>query len=62
MSNFGNWVMGFCCAVMAVAGLFVAARGGVGVPYWGGLAFSAFAVAFVFLLIKTSFDHKSHES
>lgn len=58
MNNFSNWVMGFACAVMAVAGLFVAARGAEGVAYWGGLAFSAFAVAFVFLLIKVSFDHR----
>lgn len=58
MNNFSNWIMGFCCAIMAVAGLFVAARAGVGVAYWGGLGFFAFAVLFVFMLIKVSFDHQ----
>jgi len=58
MNNFGNWVMGFCCAVMAVAGLFVAARGGEGVPYYGGIGFFLFSILFVFMLIKVSFDHR----
>jgi len=59
MNHFGNWVLGFVTAVFAVGGLFVAARGGEGLPYWGGLGFFAFAVLFVFMLIKVSFD-KEH--
>jgi hypothetical protein len=42
---------------MGIAGLFVAARGGQSVPYWGGLAFFLFAVLFVFYQIKRSYDH-----
>lgn len=41
---------------MGVGALFVAARAGHGVPYYGGLLFFTFAVLFDFLLIKTSFD------
>lgn len=53
----GNWVLGSMMAVMAVGGLFVAAcAGGYGVAYYGGLLYSAFAVLFVFFLIKSSYD------
>lgn len=41
---------------MGVAGLFVAARAGHGLAYYGGIVFFAFAILFVFLLIKVSFD------
>ena len=41
---------------MAVGGLFVASRAGHGVGYYGGLAFFLFAVLFVMLLIKTSYE------
>jgi hypothetical protein len=58
MDNFSTWVMGFCCAAMGVAGLFVAARGDEGVPYYGGLAFFLFSILFVFMLIKISFDEQ----
>lgn len=58
MNHFGNWVLGFVTCVLAVGGLFVAARGGEGVPYWGGVGFFLFAVLFVFLLIKVSFDKR----
>ncbi len=56
MSNVGSWVMGAVTAVMAVAGLFVAARAGAGVAYYGGLVFFVFANGFIFYLIKASFD------
>jgi purine-cytosine permease-like protein len=42
--------------IMGIVALFVAARAGHGVPYYGGLTFFAFAVLFVFLLIKHGFD------
>jgi hypothetical protein len=58
MDHFSTWVMGFCCAAMGVAGLFVAARGGEGVPYYGGLGFFLFSILFVFMLIKISFDEQ----
>ena len=43
-------------AIMGIVGLFVAERAGHGVPYYGGLTFFIFAVLFVFLLIKHSYD------
>ncbi len=43
-------------AIMGIVGLFVAARAGHGVPYYGGISFFVFAVLFVFLVIKHSFD------
>ena len=60
MNHLGNWVMGAVMAVMAVAGLFVAAKAGHGVAYYGGLLFFLFALAFVFLLIKVSYDGWEH--
>ncbi|MHA1108196.1 MAG: hypothetical protein ACTSQV_03670 [Alphaproteobacteria bacterium] len=58
MNHVGHWILGSMTALMAVGGLFVAARAGHGLPYYGGLIFSAFAVLFILLLIKTSFDRK----
>ena len=62
MDNFSNWVLGFFTIVMGIGGLFVAARAGQGLGYFGGLAIFAFAVMFVFILIRTSLDHgeRSH--
>jgi len=61
MTNFSNWVLGFCAAVMGVGGLFVASHAGHGVGYWGGLAVFLFAVLFVFFLIRTTLDHVEAE-
>jgi hypothetical protein len=58
MENFSNWFLGFCTIVMGIGGLFVAARAGQGLGYFGGLAIFAFAVMFVFILIRTSLDHE----
>jgi hypothetical protein len=58
MENFSNWVLGFCTIVMGIGGLFVAARAGQGLGYFGGLAIFAFAVMFVFILLRTSLDHE----
>jgi ABC-type spermidine/putrescine transport system permease subunit II len=58
MENFSNWILGFASIVMGIGGLFVAARAGEGLGYYGGLAMFAFAVAFVFILIRTSLDHE----
>jgi hypothetical protein len=58
MENFSNWVLGFSSIVMGLAGLFVAARAGEGLGYYGGLAMFVFAIGFVFFLIRTSLDHE----
>ena len=50
MTNFSNWILGFCAAIMGVAGLFVASHAGDGVGYWGGLAIFLFAVLLCFSL------------
>ena len=55
MDNFSNWILGFCAVVMGIGGLFVAARAGVGLGYYGGLAMFVFAVGFVFFLIRSRF-------
>jgi 4-hydroxybenzoate polyprenyltransferase len=56
MGNISKWIWCGCVAVMAIVGLFVAARGGHSVPYWGGLAFVGFAIAFIFYMIKRGYD------
>ena len=58
MNNFSNWILGFATVVMGIGGLFVAARAGVGLGYYGGLAIFVFAVFFVFMMIRTSLDHE----
>lgn len=62
MGNAGNWVLSGLVALMGVVGLFVAARVGHSMPYWGGLAFFLFAVLFVFYMIKRGFDHAEHRN
>jgi hypothetical protein len=62
MGNASNWVLSGLVALMGLAGLFVAARGGHSMPYWGGLAFFLFAVLFVFYMIKRGFDHAEHRN
>ena len=42
--------------VMGVVALFLASRAGHGAAYSGGLTFFAFAVLFIFLMIKRGFD------
>lgn len=58
MENFSNWILGFSSIVMGLGGLFVAARAGEGLGYYGGLAMFVFAIGFVFFLIRTSLDHE----
>ena len=52
----GNYVHSGAIALMGLVGLFVAARAGHGLTYYGGLTFFGFAVLFVFLMIKHGFD------
>ena len=49
--------MGFAASVMGVAALFVASRAGHGLGEYAGIGVFVFCVLFVFLLMKTSFDH-----
>jgi uncharacterized membrane protein len=42
---------------MSVGGLFVTARAGYGVAYYGGILYFIFAVLLVFFLIKSSYDN-----
>ncbi len=52
-----NWVLGAVSAILGTAGLFVAARAGEGVGYYGGIIGFVFCALFVMYLIKTSFEH-----
>lgn len=61
MNNFSNWILGFATIVMGIGGLFVAARAGMGLGYYGGLAIFVFAVLFVFMMIRTSMDHEEQQ-
>ena len=58
MTNFSNWILGFCAAVMGLGGLFVASHAGHGVGYYGGLAVFVLAVLLVVFLIRTTLDHE----
>lgn len=60
MGNLGNWILGAAASIMAVGALFVSARAGEGVPYYGGLLFFLFAIGFVFYLIKVTCDEQEH--
>jgi hypothetical protein len=46
--------------VMGVVALFLAAHAGHGMAYSAGLTFFAFAVLFVFLMIKRAYDKAEH--
>ena len=52
----GTFIWSGVVAVMGLAALFVAARAGHGMPYYGGLTFFVFAVLFIFLMIKRGYD------
>jgi len=58
LNNVGNWILGAAAAALGTAGLFVSAKSGHGVGYYGGIAIFLFCSGFVLNLIKTSFDHK----
>ena len=58
MKNIGTWIMGAVTTVMGLAALFVAARAGHGIGEYAGVGLFVFCVLFVFLLMKTSFDHE----
>jgi hypothetical protein len=58
MRNVDNWILGAAAAILGTAGLFVSARAGQGVGYFGGLIIFLFCAIFVLYLIKTSYEHK----
>ena len=51
-----NFIYAGAVGIMGVVALFLAARAGHGAAYSGGLTFFAFAVLFIFLMIKRGFD------
>ncbi len=57
-SFFNTMILAAAAGVMGLVGLFVAERAGHGVPYYGGLVFFVFAILFIFLLIKHSYDRE----
>ena len=58
MKESGVWIWSGLVGVMGVIALYVASRGGDNpVAYWGGLAFFALGVLFIFWQIKRGFDH-----
>lgn len=58
MDNLSNWILGFSAVAMGIAGLFVAARAGAGVGYYGGLAMFCFSLLFVSHLVRTTLDRE----
>ena len=51
-----NFIYAGAVGVMGIIALFLASRAGHGMAYSGGLTFFAFAVLFIFLMIKRAFD------
>lgn len=62
MNHLGNWIMGAVTLAFAIGGLFIAARAGEGLGYYGGLGFFLFGIFFVYLLVKVSFDKAEEEA
>jgi len=52
----GSYPLAGFAGIMGLVGLFVSAHSGHGAPYYGGIVFFAFAVLYVFLMIKHAFD------
>jgi hypothetical protein len=58
MNNIDNWILGVAATVLGTGGLFVSAKTGHGIGYYGGIVIFLFAAAFVLYLIKTAYDHE----
>jgi hypothetical protein len=56
------WVLGGGVAIVGILGLYLASRAHDGGVYLFGLALFIFAVAYVFSLIKQSFDRSERKS
>jgi hypothetical protein len=57
MNNVDNWILGLASSVLGTAGLFVSAKMGHGIGYYGGIIIFLLAAMFVLYLIKTAYDH-----
>ncbi len=58
MGDVSKWVVGATISVLALVGLIVSARAQDATMYWVGLAIFAFAVLFIFHMVKRSFDQE----
>jgi len=56
MGDISKWIWGAAVAVLALVGLIVSAQAHDSTMYWVGLAIFAFAIAFIFHMVKRSFD------
>ena len=58
-----RWVWCGFAGIFGIVALFVAAQGGVHmpVPYYGGLGFFVFSLAFIFYHVKQAFDHPGNK-
>lgn len=56
MSEFGNWILGISMGVLGLGGLFFASHAKEEPIYVAGLILFAFAVLFIFYLIKDGYD------
>ena len=57
MGNIDNWILGASSAILGTAGLFVSAKSGHGIGYFGGIGIFLLSACFVLYLIKTAYDH-----
>jgi hypothetical protein len=60
MEGTGKWIWSGLVGLFGLVALYVSAQSGQQQPvgYYGGLAFFVFAVLFILMMIKTSFDHQ----
>jgi len=54
--EFGNWILGISMGILGVGGLFFASYAREEPIYVAGLILFAFAILFIFYLIKDGFD------
>jgi hypothetical protein len=62
MEGTGKWVAGGAVAILGIIGLFLASGAGDRGIYLFGLALFAFAIFYVFALIKQGFDAGEREA
>ncbi len=61
MDGTGRWIAGGVVAILGVSGLFLAAGAADRGIYLFGLALFAFAILYVFALIKQGFDSQERD-
>lgn len=62
MEKTGYWIMGAIMVVVALIGLFMAAKAEDAVFHFGGWIFFAFGVFYVFVMINRLTGHQADES